>query len=159
MTPRSDPRINKLDLWKHVFYRCKTQLLQLPGHPKPSKKQLTYSTDNFATQNQANSRKCVKIGSHQGLENPSKIMKNRYLCHQVTSCPPLGVPGWAKCRSRCKNDPERYEKWTPKHTFGHHHFNGNLGGDRRQRRSLKILIHNWTSKQICSIRYTQYLYV
>ena len=31
-------------------------------------------------------------------------------------------------------------KWSPKHTFEHHHFNGNQSGDRRQRRSLQIIL-------------------
>ena len=72
MTPKSDPRISKWDLWKCVFYQGKTLLLQFPGHPKPSKKQIKCSTDNVTTQNKQISRKYIKIGTHQGPQNLSK---------------------------------------------------------------------------------------
>ena len=49
ITPKWPPESANGDLWKCVFYHCKTLLFQFPRHPKPSKKQIQRSADNFAT--------------------------------------------------------------------------------------------------------------
>ena len=79
--------------------------------PIPLKKQIECSTDNSVTQNESHLQNRIEIGSHQGPPNSSKIIKNWYLCQQVTHWLPLAVPGWAKWRSTLPKWARKYQKW------------------------------------------------
>ena len=75
IAPKSDLRISKWDLWKCMFYCSKTLLLQLPGHPTPSKKTNQMFYWHFCY---PKSTKFTKIHRNWIPLGTSKSIKNLY---------------------------------------------------------------------------------